>query len=810
MSRLIQDVRYALRQLRKNPGFTAVAVITLALGIGANTAVFSTVSALLLHPQTFPDIERLVLLREGRPSQGDDEKAFAPADFADLLSQTRSFEEAAAFRVASFNLTGPDRAVGAEGSMVSANFFQLLGTGAAMGRTFNSDEGVPGREQEVLISHRYWVRQFGLDRSIVGKTLQINGRGYTVIGVMPSDFNYPVGIDMWTQLALQPEQWADRTQPILHALAKLKPGISLTQASAEMKGLAGRLAAQFPQTNSWREITLLRLREEQYQYTVPMFLMLQAAAGFVLLLVCANLSSLLFARLIGRQREIAIRNALGADWMCVARIFLTENLLLALLAGAMAIAVSFSSVKLIRTGIPVGMSKWIAGWERIRVDASVLTFALLLTLLLGLIFGIASTLRVTRTDPNHALKEGSAGAATSSGKERLRSVLVVTQVVLAMVLLVGAGLMAKGFLHLVTVYQGLQPAHVATLQVALPQATYTDDSRVASFYEQFLGGTAALPGVESVGIADNLPASNVDNSTTPFTVEGHPALRESDVPAADLESISADFLSSLKVPLSEGRAVGDRDTRDAPRVAVISRAMAQRFWPNQSPIGQRFKLGNPSANAPWLSVVGVVENVKQNWWDPQPRPTIYVPFQQVPQREMNVVIRTFSGPMTVISATRDLVRKIDPQIVLMDVQDMSGVITDALSPVRIIGILMAVFGMVALALSALGVYGVLAQSVAQRTREFGIRVALGAGPRDVLKVVVTQALRLSVVGLAIALPISMVLTRAMSSFLFGIIGLNWSILAGFAAVLVLSAIAAAYVPARRAAKVDPIVALRYE
>jgi len=810
MSRLIQDVRYALRQLRKNPGFTAVAVITLALGIGANTAVFSTVSALLLHPQTFPDIERLVLLREGRPSQGDDEKAFAPADFADLLSQTRSFEEAAAFRVASFNLTGPDRAVGAEGSMVSANFFQLLGTGAAMGRTFNSDEDVPGREQEVLISHRYWVRQFGLERSIVGKTLQINGRGYTVIGVMPSDFNYPVGIDMWTPLALQPEQWADRTQPILHALAKLKPGISLTQASAEMKGLAGRLAAQFPQTNSWREITLLRLREEQYQYTVPMFLMLQAAAGFVLLLVCANLFSLLFARLIGRQREIAIRNALGADWMCVARIFLTENLLLALLAGAMAIALSFSSVKLIRTGIPVGMSKWIAGWERIRVDASVLTFALLLTLLLGLIFGIASSLRVTRTDPNHALKEGSAGAATSSGKERLRSVLVVTQVVLAMVLLVGAGLMTKGFLHLVTVYQGLQPAHIATLQVALPQATYTDDSRVVSFYEQFLGGTAALPGVESVGIADNLPASNVDNSTTPFTVEGHPALRESDVPAADLESVSANFLSSLKVPLREGRAVGDRDTRDAPRVAVISRAMAQRFWPNQSPIGQRFKLGNPSANAPWLSVVGVVENVKQNWWDPQPRPTIYVPYQQAPQREMNVVIRTFSGPMTVISATRDLVRKIDPQIVLMDVQDMGGVITDALSPVRIIGILMAVFGMVALALSALGVYGVLAQSVAQRTREFGIRVALGASPRDVLKVVVTQALRLSVVGLAIALPISMVLTRAMSSFLFGIIGLNWSILAGFAAVLMLSAIAAAYVPARRAAKVDPIVALRYE
>jgi predicted permease len=810
MNGLLQDIRHALRQLRKNPGFTTLAAVTLALGVGANTAVFSTVNALLLHPHSFPDIERLVLLRDSRPSQGDEEKKFAAADFSDLATQTQSFEELAAFRYANFNLSGPDRDLGAEGSMVSPNFFSLLGVHAAIGRTFNSDEGVPGRGQEVLISHRYWARQFGSDRSIVGKTLQINGRGYAVVGIMPPDFNYPVGMDMWTPLALQPEQAADRTQPILHALAKLKPGISLAQADAEMKTLAGRLAAQFPQTNAGREITLLRLREEQYQYTLPMFLTLQAAAGFVLLLVCANLGSLLFARLIGRQREIAIRSALGADWMRTARVFLSENLLLALLAAAMALAVSFSTVNLIRTGMPVGMSKWIAGWDRIRVDVSDLTFALLLTLLLGLVFGIISALRATRINSSHALKEWSAGAATSRGKERSRSVLVITQVVLAMVLLVGAGLMTKAFMRLVTVYQGLQPAHVATLQIALPPTSYVDDLKIVSFYEQFLRSAAALPGVESVGIADNLPASNVDNSTTPFTIADRPALRESEVPTADLESTSADFLSSLKVPLLEGRTISDRDTRDAPRVAVISRAMAQRFWPEQSPIGQRFKLGNAIANAPWLSVVGVVGNVKQNWWDPQPRPTIYLPYQQAPQRVMNVVVRTFSAPMTVISATRDVVRKIDPQVVLMDVQDMTGVIADALSPVRIIGILMAVFGTVALALSALGVYGALAQSVAQRTREFGIRMALGASPRDVLRVVITHALHLSVIGLAIALPISLALTRAMGSFLFGIVGLNLSILAGFAAVLVLSAIVASYVPARRAAMVDPVVALRYE
>jgi putative ABC transport system permease protein len=389
-------------------------------------------------------------------------------------------------------------------------------------------------------------------------------------------------------------------------------------------------------------------------------------------------------------------------------------------------------------------------------------------------------------------------------------VLVITQVALAMVLLVGAGLMAKGFLRLVTVYQGLQPAHVATLQISLPQASYADDSRIASFYEQFLRDAAALPGVESVGIADNLPASNVDNSTTPFTIADRPALRESEVPTVDVESASADFLSSLRVPLVEGRSISNRDRRDAPRTAVISRRMAQRFWPKQSPIGQRFKLGGPSANPPWLSVVGVVGDVKQNWWDPQPRPTIYLPYQQAPQRAMNVVIRTFSEPMTVISATRDVVRKLDSQVMLMDVQEMNGVIADALSPVRIIGILMSVFGAVALALSALGTYGVLAQGVAQRTREFGIRMALGASPRDVLKVVITQALQLSAIGLAIALPISVALTHVMRSLWFGVVGLNWSMLAGFAAVLVFSGIVAAYMPARRAAKVDPVVALRYE
>lgn len=811
MQSLIQDLRYASRLLKRNPGFSTVVVITLALGIGANTAIFSTVDALLLHPHSFPDMERLVLVREGRASQADDDKAFSPADFADVAVQIHSFNELAAFRFTDFNLSVQDRDLAADGVAVSANFFGLLGAPASIGRTFNSAEDQPGHEQEVLISHRYWVANFGADRGVIGQTLRINGHKYSVIGVMPKDFNFPLGIDMWIPLALHQQEWSDRKAQTLHVVGKLRPEVSLAQAMAETKILADRLAAQFPQTNSGREITLLRLRSEQYQYTIPMFLTLQAAAGFVLILVCANLTNLFFAHLIGRQHEIAIRTALGADWISVAKTFLSENLLLSAVAGVIAIGVSFWGVKLIRVGIPAEMSKWIAGWERIRLNGSVLGFALLLTIVLALLFGLLLTIRAARTDPHKALKEGNAGSSTGAGRERLRAMLVVTQIVLAMVLLVGAGLMAKGFVHLAIVYQGFQPEGVETMQISLPQTTYGgNDLRITSFYEQFLRSAQALPGVKSVGIADNIPASNVDNSTTPFTVEGRPSLREGEIPTADLESISPNFLSSLEVPLLEGRNLSDQDTQDAPRVALINRSMAQEFWPNQMPIGRRFKLGDARANAPWIAIVGVVGDVKQNWWDSRPRPVIYTPYQQLPQQAMNAVIRTSSNPMTVIAGAREIVRKLNPEIALMDVQDMKGVIANSLSPVRIIGLIMSIFGLLALALSALGVYGVLAQGVAQRTREFGIRMALGASQKDLIKEVIVQASRLAMIGLVIAVPISLGLTHIMTSLFFGLIGLSLQILAAFAVVLLTSAAAAAYIPARRAARVDPTVALRYE
>lgn len=809
METLIQDVRYGFRMLVKNPAFTTIAVLTLALGIGANTATFSTINALLLHPFPFPNLERLVLPSEIRESQGgEDTNRFAAADYLDLTRQIHSFDGVAAYRYANFVIT-EDESEGIEGVAVSSNLFSLLSAKAEFGRVFSTDEDREGRDQVIVLNHRYWVRRFGADPTIVGRSVQVNGQARTVIGVMPEKFNFPIGMDAWVPLVFQPADRADRSQINVHVIGELAPGISLAQAQSELQSFAAQLARQYPATNSSRGITLTRLREAQYRYTVPMFLTLQAAAGFVLLLTCANLVNLLFAKLIGRRRELAIRTALGADWSRVARTLLSETVLLSVFAGALAVAASFWSINLIRASLPVGITRWVAGWSDIRVDSNVLAFTLLLTVVVGCMFGTFSALRATHVDVNDTLKEGSHALTSGRRGDRLRSSLIIGQITLALVLLVGAGLMIKGFSHLVTVYQGLQPSRVLSFEIGLPQKTYSD-SQTTAFYREFLRRAASVPGLQSVAFASNLPASNVDNGQTIFSLEERPALKESEAPMADIESASAEFFATLRIPLVEGRALGEQDGPQAPRVAVISQSMANRFWPGQDPVGRRIRLGKLNSQDPPATVVGIVGDVKQNWWDPKPRPTIYLPYQQAPERTMEVVVRTFADPNSVVSAMRGVVQSVDSTVPLRSVQPLQEFINDALSPVRFMGVLLIVFGAVALSLSALGVYGVLAESVAQRTQEFGIRQALGAQTLDLLKLVIGQAFRLSAFGLAIGVPLSIVLSRLMSSLLFGVVPLNIEIMVGLGGLLLLVAMTAGYMPARRAMKVDPMVALRYE
>lgn len=808
MGALLQDVRYGVRMLRKNPGFTVIAAVTLILGIGANTAVFSLVNALLFHPYPFPHLDQLVLVREQQGNQPD-ETRMAAADFLDLRQQSRAFQSLAAYRSIGLNLADNGRVEGVAAIAVTANFFDVLGFQPAAGRSFTTEDEQEGRGQSVIISYGYWKERFGADPNLVGRSVRVNGRGFTIAGILPAKLSYPPGIQAWVPLAMRPEQRSDRVQPALYAFGRLKPGISEKQAQAELQGVAIRWQREFPKTNASRNFTLLSLRKEQYEYTAPISLMLQVGAVFVLLLACANLGNLWFARFFSRQREIAIRVALGAGRRHVVQALLAEVLVLCFLAGIVASAISFWAVDLIHDSIPPTLTVWVAGWNGVRVDGAVLSFALALTGLVAVLLGAVTAIRSAEADPNEALKEGS-GTAARFSRHRLRNVLIITQFVFATVLLVGAVLMIRGFFHLVDIYGGFLPDNVLTLQVSVPEAKYPNDSQVTEFYQRLLRGIEGLPGVKAAASATNIPASNVDNDTGSFTIEGKPAAPGGEGWGADEQSVSPEFFATLKIPLVQGRAFSDHDDRNALPVGVISQSMATRFWPHENALGRRLKLGRADSDSSWITVVGVVGDIKQNWFDPRPRPTLYLPHLQAARRSVNLVVRASFHPMGVAEPIRQLMQQMDPEIAVSEVQAMNGVISDAISPVRLMGVLMAAFGGVALVLSCIGLYGVLAQSVTQRVREFGVRMALGASPGQLLQLVLVQALKVCAIGLSVALPLAVVLSQVMANFLFGVVALNVTILAGLAAVLLAVALLAAYVPARRAAHIDPIVALRYE
>src|SRR6266478_655764 len=807
---LLADLRYGFRTLRKSPGFAIVSVLTLALGIGANTAIFSMVNALLLHPYNFRNLYSLVRVWEDRGiDEGYDARYIAPADAEDLRSSNSVFEGLTTYNYQSFGLGVEGDVQPVLGCRVSANFFDVLAVTPAAGRLFSTAEEQPGANQVVILSYGTWQRRFAGDPQLLGKTISLNSRVYTIVGIMPKDFDYPVPVELWVPLALTQVEMAERAQLSLNALARLKPGVSVTRASAALANFSRRLEQEYPKTNAGRSTTLLQLRKELYTFTLPLFLLLQAAAGFVLLLACANLANLVFARMIGRQREIALRAALGAGRGRLGQLFLSETFLFSSAAGAIAVAASFASVRALRTSIPVGWTKWVPGWDGMRVDGNVLAFAVMAAFGVGLILGLATLLHTSRIEPSKTLKE--AGTCTvTRAKRRVRSTLVVVQVMFALILLVCAGLTIQGFIRLANIYQGFVPASVLRIEISLPQKTYADNVKITNFYQQLLRAAASLSGVQHASLVSNPPASNVDSETTFFTMEGQAALKISEVPSADLQIASSDFFDTLKISLVAGRIFSDTDGANAAPAAVISRGMASRFWPKGDAIGHRIKLGPQDSAEPWLTIVGVVGDVRQNWWNSLTRPVIYRPFGQSPERSMTVLVRTTANPTTYVSAVRDVVRQMDPGIALRGINTLEEEIADSIAIVRILGILMGIFGLVALALSSIGVYGVLSESVAQRTHEIGIRLALGADPRDLMKLILGQALKLTGIGLAIAVPCAIAISRMMASLIFGVITVDFVILCGFTALLLLVALGAGYLPARRAISVDPVVSLRYE
>jgi len=807
---LLQDIRYSFRMLRKSPGFTAIAVLTLAFGIGTNTAIFSMVNALLLHPYRFHNLDSLVLLWENRGiDQGTDARRISPGDVTDLRANSELFEDLATYQCPDFNLSSEGRVDVARGCRVSANFFAMLGVAPAQGRLFSSNEETPGADQSVIVSHSFWQSKFAGDPQLLGKTIRLNGRNYTVAGIMRAGFGYPVPMELWVPLALTPEEKSDRARLSLAALARLKPGVTVAQATAALNNFSRGLSELYPRTNASRALNVLQLRKELYFYTLPLFLLLQAAALFVLLLACTNLANLLFARMIARQRELAVRTALGAKRSRLARLLVAEMSLLALLGGTVAIAASFSSVRILRDSISPDWTKWVPGWDGIRVDSTVLFSTILLSLLLGLVFGLATALHLRHIHLNTVLKETSRSSA-GPARGRLRDGLVSAQVALALILLVCAGLTMQGFNRLAQAYQGFQPDQVLKFEVSLSEITYPDHVKRASFFQTALRNVSSLPGVSAAALTSNLPASNVDNEKTLFTIQGRPALQASEAPAADLQTISGDYFTVLKIPLIAGRFFTEADNAAAARIAIISRTMADRFWPTSDPLGRRFKFGAADSAEPWMTVVGVVGDARQNWWNPATFPVIYQPYLQSSQRSFRFVLRAASNPTGSASAARAAISQVDPEIPITELKTLETEVQDSIAIVHIMGVLMAIFGSVALMLSSIGVYGILSENVAQRTHEFGIRFALGANPRDVLRLVFRQALTVSGIGLGIGLPISFAVSRAMAALVFGIVSVSVPVLASLAALLLLVALVAAYFPARRALRVDPMVVLRYE
>jgi len=807
---VVQDVRYIGRTWRRRPGFAAVAILTLALGIATNIAAFSLVRSLLLRPYTFRDLDRLVLLRETRAGDAAGFQRVSVADFLDLRRDDSTLEELAAFRVAEMSLTGAGDPERVRARLVTANLFPMLEARTERGRVFQPGEDEPGRERGALLSHGLWQRIYGGDPRALGADVFLNGVAFTVIGVMPAGFNYPRGVDLWVPLALTAAEREDRRTPSLFVLARARSGQTLPQTRDGLGRFSAMLAERHPDTNRGRELHLLPLRKEQYEYTLPLFSMLQAAALIVLLLACANASSLLLTKRLGQRNEVAMRLALGASPIRVGWQFVLECLLVSLAAGVVAVVVSFWTVDLIRNAIPPGIAIWVAGWNDLRVDGAVLVFTLAVVVGVGLVLGLIGGFHREADSTSNTLR---AGGRVAPAKHRLRSALTAAQVGLALILLAGAAWMLQGFTKLVDVFQTLEPEGVLTMGIALPEERYPDDSSAARLFELALSALASLPSVESVTATSNLPASNVPSPRTPFTIQTRPPASASEMPSGDLQTVGGDYFGVFRLPILAGRALQYGDGPDSPPVAVISRAMARRYWPGEDPLGQRIRLGPWQEPGAWWTVVGVVSDIKQNWFDPEPRPIVYVHYRQRPRRTMSLAVRSLANapnPYHLGGPVREAIRAIDSQQAVSELDSMRQVIDDSLSPIRIIGILMSVFGGVALVLATVGLYGLVASNVAQRTRELAVRMALGAPPGQVLRMVLVETLRLAGAGLAVALPVAIALNMVLAMRLFGLVTTRPGPLVGLIGLLALVAAAAAFVPARRATRVDPATVLRCE
>jgi predicted permease len=808
---LLQDLRYALRMLAKSPGFTAIAIVTLALGIGANTALFSVVNGVLLNPLAYPRSGQLVAVYGN--TSGSAQGPITYLNFLDWQRNTQTLSSMAMYRNQDYNFIATGEAERVSGFMISADFFSTLGVTPILGRTFRSGDDQVGAAPVVILGGGFWKRKFGSSLDVLGKSITLNGASYDIVGVIPPDFAfYGRDRDVYTPIG----QWNDksfrdrRIDLSAHAIGRLKPGVTLAQAKADMDHVAQDLAAAYPEADKAVGITLISMKEDIVGNVQPFLIVLLAAVGFLLLISCANVANLLLARAMGRSREFAIRVALGANHMRVIRQLLTESILLAGLGGALGLLLALWGVKAVLGTLPGALPRA----NEVSLDSRVLLFTIALSLLAGIVFGLAPALKASRVNLHDILKES--GQGLSGSRHRIQGVFVVVEVAMALVLLVGAALMVRSLAALWRIDPGFNPNHAITFVLSLPADSTTSSAETRARLRHFDDKMHSIPGVQAVSVTlGSRPM--IHNSAEPFWIEGQPKPDNiQDMHSAMFYLVEAGFQPAMGVTLERGRFVTPQDDEHAPVVIDIDDVFARTYFPNENPIGKRIHLAVFNVQA---EIVGIVGHVKQWGLDADPKSAIEAqfdyPFMQLPEKLMPlaassvaVVLRTEGDPTAVMSSVRRAVQEIDPREVIYNVQTLNEVVSNSFAARRLSMILLGVFAALALALACVGIYGVISYLVGQRTHEIGVRMALGAQPGDVLRLMIGHGARMALIGVAIGIAAAVLLTRLMANQLFGVSAHDPLTFAGGAMFLIIVAVAACYIPARRAMRVDPMVALR--
>ena len=812
METLLSDLRFGIRMLFKNPVFTAVCIIALALGIGANTAIFSVVNAILLRPLPFKDADRLVMVWEHSFKTGNDRNVASPADLLDWQAQNQVFELMGAgvdFSSLKVNMTGFGEPQDLQMQYATPDLFNVLGLNAEIGRTFTAEEGAPNGPDAVILSHRMWQNVFGSDRGLIGKPIKLNDHDYTVVGVMPPSFQFgQTKPDVWLPLSINPAiNYRQRSGRYLTVVGRLKPGVTVSQAQAQMSTIAKNLEQQYPQFNSRWGVNLVPLYEQIVgNVRVPLLLLLGTVL-LVLLIACANVANLLLARATVRQKEIAVRTAMGASRWRIMRQLLTESVALSFVGGLAGLLLAMWGVNILVALSPGNIPRL----QNVGIEPRVLFFTLGVSLLTGIIFGLVPAVENSRSNINETLRDGGRGTTGGRRSRITRGAFVVTETAVALILLICSGLMIKSFIRLQSTKPGIDPDSVLTMRISLPRSQYGTNDRLTGFFSELNRRLEAIPGVQSAGAISFIPFAGT-GSATGFTIVGRPEPAAGDQPVTGVSVVEPHFFRTLSIPLIKGRELTENDTGDASRVLLINETLAQKYFPNEDPIGKRLMISWDRSDGS-EEIVGVVGDVHQDGLSTEVKPMIYWPSARTPYSTMSIAIRATGNPMNFVSAVKEKVHSLDPNLPLADLKPMEDWMSDSIAQPRFNTQLLTIFAVVALILAGVGIYGVMAYSVTQRTQELGIRMALGAQQSEAIKLVISQAMTLAAMGVAIGLIVAFVLAKLLTSFsslLFNVKATDPLTYIQMAVTLLAIALLASFFPARRATKVDPMIALRSE